>query len=299
MYQQRHELRLQGLSDEQIRSRVAQGRLRRLRHGLYGPPIDGTPEELHLEKVRATMRYLRPGACISHLSAAVVHGLPVPESALARVHIMRAAHQGGGKVRASLHLHRGRADEVMQSEFGPVTGLVQTAVDVARCLPAVHAVALLDVVLRRGIDRGELLDHLEQQRAPGNQSARMAIAFADGRSESVGESHSRWLMEELGLPRPEPQHEFRDGNGYFVARTDFWWEEFGVVGELDGMVKYGRLLRPGQRIDAVVLAEKHREEALRRCGIWVLRWVWADLDDRARFAQLIRRGLELGRVTRS
>ena len=34
-----------------------------------------------------------------------------------------------------------------------------------------------------------------------------------------------------------------------MARPDFWWEERGLAGEFDGMVKYGRLLRPGQSVE--------------------------------------------------
>ena len=52
-----------------------------------------------------------------------------------------------------------------------------------------------------------------------------------------------------------------------------------LLGEFDGRVKYGRLLRPGQTPGDVVWAEKLREDALRRTtGFGMERLVWADLD---------------------
>jgi hypothetical protein len=62
-----------------------------------------------------------------------------------------------------------------------------------------------------------------------------------------------------------------------MARSDFAWEEYRTIGEFDGKVKYGRLLRPGERIDDVVFAEKQREDAIRDQGRQVVRWLWDDL----------------------
>jgi hypothetical protein len=141
---------------------------------------------------------------------------------------------------------------------------------------------------------------LQAARRPGNVRAREVLRFADSRSESVAESHSRWLMAELGLPAPELQHVFHDAEDRFVARVDFWWPNFGLVGEVDGMAKYTDGAKPGKSPQQVVLAEKRREEALRRLGVWVIRWDWAILDDRAKFKQLISGGLAFaGRARRT
>ena len=61
-------------------------------------------------------------------------------------------------------------------------------------------------------------------------------------------------------------------------RCDFCWEEYATVGEFDGRVKYGRLLRPGQDPGDVVFAEKRREDELRDLGREVARWVWDELE---------------------
>jgi hypothetical protein len=104
-----------------------------------------------------------------------------------------------------------------------------------------------------------------------------AVRFADGRSESVGESRSRVLLHGLGLMPSTLQLEVCDSSGRLLGRTDFAWEDAGVVGEFDGRIKYGRLLRPGQEPGDAVFDEKLREDAIRDQDLGVVRWIWRDL----------------------
>jgi hypothetical protein len=76
-----------------------------------------------------------------------------------------------------------------------------------------------------------------------------------------------------------------------LGRCDFGWPERSAVGEFDGEVKFGRLLRPGQDPGKVVFEEKIREDALRAQGLNVVRWTWRELDDFAEAAVRIRRAL--------
>ncbi len=78
-------------------------------------------------------------------------------------------------------------------------------------------------------------------------------------------------------------------SGRRIGICDFGWEEHRVVGEFDGKVKYGRLLKPGQTPGDVVFAEKRREDAIRDEGWEVARWIWADLSVMAGIAQRITR----------
>jgi len=132
-----------------------------------------------------------------------------------------------------------------------------------------------DAALRSRLDRGELLRRVAAGR--GCRMAAAAIEFADARSESPGESLSRVRIHRAGLPAPIPQVELFDDFGNLVARVDLWWEAEGVVGEFDGMEKYGELLRPGQTAEDVFNAEKFREQALVAAGCKVIRWTWRDL----------------------
>lgn len=244
-----------------------------------------------LEAAAATMLQLRPGACLSHITAGVLHGLPVPAHLIGPVHITRPGRSG--KVRPGVHLHRTCVpeNELVETPLGPATSLARTMADLARSLAPAAAVACADVALKLGADRVEVLAILESG-ARGCVRAREVMRFADAASESVGESHSRWLMQSVGLPAPVLQQKFTNVAGDFVARTDFWWPAHRLVGEFDGKVKYGRLLKPGQTLADVIEAEQLREQALRRLGIWVVRWRWSDLDDPDAFRQIIATGMK-------
>lgn len=68
-----------------------------------------------------------------------------------------------------------------------------------------------------------------------------------------------------------------------------------MIGEFDGKVKYGRLLKPGETPGDTVFREKRREDALRELGYIVVRWIWDDLLHPARLVARVTRALELGR----
>jgi hypothetical protein len=64
------------------------------------------------------------------------------------------------------------------------------------------------------------------------------------------------------------------------------------VGEFDGRVKYGRLLRPGRSAEDVLFEEKLREDRIRDEDHGVVRWTWPDLRERYVLRDRIRRALE-------
>ena len=71
-----------------------------------------------------------------------------------------------------------------------VTSATRTVVDVARIVPFEQGVIVADAALRLGLTTHEqLAEQLKRsRRMPGARAAGRVIAFADGRSESVGES---------------------------------------------------------------------------------------------------------------
>jgi hypothetical protein len=89
-------------------------------------------------------------------------------------------------------------------------------------------------------------------------------------SQRAGTAHG-------GLARPEPQREIFGPDERLIARVDFYWEEQRTIGEFDGKIKYGRLLKPGKRIEDVIFEEKVRDDALPDLGLQVVRWLWSDL----------------------
>ena len=75
----------------------------------------------------------------------------------------------------------------------------------------------------------------------GRGRALDAILAMDERAESVGESRTRLLLDDLGLSH-DSQVVILDAHGRFVARVDFLVE--GVVLEFDGRLKYRRARDP-------------------------------------------------------
>jgi hypothetical protein len=172
-----------------------------------------------------------------------------------------------------------------------VTDVGRTTLDLARSLPYEAAVVTLDAALHEGLLPRELIEQrLFDIAGPrGSRHAARVVRFADSRSGSVGESRSRVVLAGLGLTPTALQYEVTTSAGEFVARTDFAWEEEGIVCEFDGRIKYGRLLRPGQVPGDAVFEEKRREDAIRDTGWEVVRWTWADLSVPANLAERLER----------
>ncbi len=259
---------------------VRRGELRRLQRGTYAHAPAELPSDAvarHRLAVLATIPGLRSPAVVSHLSAAVLHGLPVWGVPLDRVHVTRHPPASGSGSRR-LHQHVGRVpDEHLTLVDGlTATSFPRTVVDVARSAPFESAVVVADRALRTGgTTREDLVGCIaDMGRVPGIRAAARVVDFADPLSESVGESRSRVLIHRLGLTAPDLQVRVRRRDGSVMARCDFGWEEHRTVGEFDGRAEYGRLLRPGQEPGEVVF----REDELRDHRWQVARWTWDDLD---------------------
>ena len=249
---------------------VRHGDLVRVRRGAYlAGPLPTTPagvREQHRRLIHATLGQSGDRNVVSHMSAAVLHGLPIWSDQLERVQVIRD-RPGGGRSRRHVVV-RGMllADEDVEMVEGvATTTLARTVVDLACQLPMRRSVAIGDAALRTiaetdpGRDlRTELAEVLDRAtRRPGVPTARRAVAFFDPRSESPGESCSRVVMHERGLPPPELQYEIVDDNGLLVARCDFAWPE----------PAYGRRARrPGEVLRPVRGEHQrgpHRREAPR------------------------------------
>jgi hypothetical protein len=281
-----------GMNDAELARLVRRGELTRLQRGTYLPDLPADGAARHATVVRATVADLRTPGVVSHHSAAVAHGLPLWRVPLGRVHLIRRPPtSGSGTRRIHLHVARLPDDEVTFLEGLAVTDLTRTAVDLARTLPFEQAVVVADAALAtKETTRERLSACLDRMGAvPGVRRARRVVDFADGRSESVGESRSRVLVKRLGLPAPDLQVRLRSADGSEIARCDFGWREFRTVAEFDGRIKYGRLLRPGRQPGDVVFEEKVREDAIRDDGWKMARWIWRELDTPAVVGDRLRR----------
>ncbi|PWW21317.1 hypothetical protein JD79_00445 [Geodermatophilus normandii] len=147
----------------------------------------------------------------------------------------------------------------------------------------------VDAALASGhLSREDLTACLERMGpVPGSRRAARVTTFADGRSESVGESRSRVLLHRLGIPAPDLQVRLLRPNRSVIGRCDFGWREHRTVGEFDGRVEYRA--DEGRDPGDVVFREELREDEIRDAGWEVARWTWADLDTPSVVDRRIRR----------
>lgn len=286
-----------GLSPADIAARVKQGSLTRIRRGVYCRTESLGPEAEHLRLIRATLPDVHPDNVISHVSAALLHGLPVPRTQLGRVTMTRRT-SGHTDASPALLVRNTRLtnDEVTTIDGMLVTTLERTVSDVARISDYPWSVATCDAALALGLDRATLQAAVARHpRLHGLSRARHAVEFADRRSESPAESISRVQFARHGIPPPELQFEVIDDAGVVVATSDFAWPEWGLVGEVDGKWKYGQLLKPGRSSEDAIMQEKRREEEIRLAGYWIVRWDWEIANNGAALSARIRKAMEVAR----
>lgn len=291
---------VEGYTDAELARMVRRKELSRLQRGTYAAgsavlPVDAASR--HALLVLATVGGLRTPAIVGHQSAAVLHGLPVWGLRLDRVHILRPPPpRGTGSSRLHLHVAQVPDDQVVLLDGVGATDVTRTIVDVARTVPFEAAVVVADWALhRRTTSRTRLAECLGRMGpVPGSRAAARVIAFADPLCESVGESRSRVLMHRLRLPTPDLQVRVLRRDRSAIGRCDFGWQEHRTLGEFDGRIKYGRLLRPGQSPGDAVFEEKRREDELRDHRWEVARWIWDDLDHPSTVEQRIRRAFARG-----
>lgn len=184
--------------------------------------------------------------------------------------------------------------EVVELDGVRLTGVVDTLLDLAIEASFATAVAALDFALRAGMVSKEQLRVALAARGGIRAYRRVerVLDFATALSGSPGESLSRVTIHELGFPVPILQHPFSDALGH-IGDVDFWWPEFELMGEFDGLVKYTRdEYRKGRSIEEIVFAEKVREDRLRAPGRRMARWLWATaLNPRMLYARLAAAGL--------
>jgi hypothetical protein len=269
----RADARAAGYTDEEVRARLADGRWVRLRRGAYATAksfggLDARGR--HLLRASAALACLGVPAVASHRTAALALGLPLLGEVPRRVEVTSPTSRSRRTPDLVVHPAPLPAGEVARTAGLSHTGAARTAVDLARVLPFHESVMLLDHCLHHHLaGRADLEAVLAGQRSRwGAPRAQRALAFADPRSESPGESLSRVAIAAAGLPRPVLQAWVGDGHDV-VGRVDFLFEGQRTVGEFDGLGKYA------DRRDLV--AEKRREDRLRDLGFEVVRWVWSDV----------------------
>jgi len=300
----RHEALAFGFDDRWLSRGVKRGVLVRLRQGCYVPAeiwqATATTEQLVI-RTQAVMRVAEGPVAGSHHSSCAMHEIDLWGVDTGRAHVVRL-DGGAGRVDADATHHEGLCTD---QDLVVVRGLRATrpgrAVLESASLSGVErGLVTADSALRLKLTSSDDLRRQQQLmlRWPNAQALRLVATLADGRSGSVGESRSRYMMWAHGLPMPTLQYKVRDG-GTLVGICDFCWPELGLLGEFDGRVKYGRLLKPDQEPGDAVFDEKVREDLLREItGFGMVRWTWPELAAPRVTCERIRRAMRRSAAVR-
>lgn len=267
-----------GISRSDLVRLVAVGDLVKIRYGLYATAAEAKaaatdPARAHALEVAGVTG--RSGGVVSHQSAAILRGLsllkkPPDGSVTLTVPPGRRIGSYGkaGVIRHSAELPGSQVTEL----FGlPVTTGARTVVDIARTSPFMEGVVVADSAIHQlKANKTELRRVISGCAGwPGIGRAREVVDFASGLAESVFESCARVVFKDHGLPPPELQVSLTGTDGGTVARVDFFWPQYRVVAESDGLLKYADGM--------AAIAELRRDRLLREAGFEVVHFTWQEL----------------------
>lgn len=227
-------------------------------------------------------------------SAALAYDMPVPFSQMGDVHVATSRSRRNRSTKDAVFHAMPEGDPVFSVSGVKVVSYERALLDCMRTSAFGRALAFADAALRSGRTREKLLSYFQKEGRgySGVLRAAKVLLYADGRSESAGESMARASMIELGFSLPDLQVPFRrplDRKRFY--RVDFlWMREDGVrvIGEFDGRGKYEDAALRGDRSAVRILEEERkRESRLTIYGMPIVRFSYRDIANKARFSRLL------------
>jgi hypothetical protein len=292
-----------GYSDDELQVWLRGGVIARIRHGAYTfTDVWANADEVERHRLRAhaVLRSHGTRIALSHTSAAVEHGLRLYDSDLRRIHVT-CLDRPIARTTKDVVYHQGTCsdDDLVQVGSQLVVAPVRAGLEAASLTHRPGGLVILDSVIDLALGTLDEI-HLAYERMagwPNSRKLQITVRLTRQGANSAGESLGRHLMWTQHLPEPQLQFEVRDQWGRLLGVTDFAWPEYGLLGEFDGMIKYGRLLKDGETPGDAVVREKKREDALREETGWLMvRLIWAELFQPGATGAKIRRQLERGRA---
>lgn len=227
-----------------------------------------------------------PPEVFSHISAALIHNLPISHPVTHQVEVVRP---GTNRKFKSIHV---RGNLIPKEHRATINGaevstLERTLIDVARSYNLDVSVPMIDDALHRKLTtrekiRATLAQCLEKRNAA---KVRLAIDLADSRRESPAEAVAAVRFYEHGITGLEPQVTFRADSVNREIRVDFCHRRARLIIEIDGIGKlYLGSGVPRQELEE----ERRREQWLRDEGWQVIRISWKELFQEAKFYDILR-----------
>lgn len=292
------DIRSAGLT-AQLQHAVRDGTAARVRHGVYrlrsdvptGLAPGDASAEAHRAKVHAIARTWS-APVFTGWSAAALLGLPILGGWPEEVVVMsRDAH---GHRRAGVVAIARRHEVGTELVDGlRVTPTEFTLIQLCRTAPFMDALVAVEAALRADrFSRAEPMTTLDRLRDEhvrllpyrGSRKTEAVLDRAHERSDSPLETLSMLVFEEAGFMEPVQQHRIWLPEIGRHAELDFFWPEVGAAAEADGRGKYrssaatsGSGSGADEASARLVIAEKDRENAIRRQVRAFDRWDWADV----------------------
>lgn len=245
---------------------VTQRRLRGddLSAPFYAVRSVGTPSSLD-ERCAAYLPRMRAGNAFSHVTAAALWGVPLPETTSHTAVHVSCPFPGRAPSGRGVVGHRWRLDGSDVGMIGalPVTSPSITWVQLSASMSWTELVVTADYfVTGRPFDNilplASLDDLRGAHRAAGDSrgavARRRALEFASDGPFSRPESQVGILFRLGGLPQPLVNSAVHDSRGSFLALPDAIWEEYRVAFEYEGdhHRRQGQFRRDVQRVERLV-----------------------------------------------
>jgi hypothetical protein len=290
-----------GISIGRLRAACDRGMVIRLSHGVYA--VDGgsvaDQELLHIRHALTGLDDVR--VAVTGRAGAELHRLPFIQPSGRNdtrrgvevlIHADDAARHGRLATGVILRPWEPWPNDVTTAMDFPVVAVLHAAIDTVRmglrpwhrlraeALPLPEALVVLDAATMRAgaTDTAQAMRLIEAIRprfwhCTGIASVDLAAPHVNPLSESPLESWSRGYMIEYGVPMPLIQQTVTGADGADY-RVDFCWPDYKIIGEADGLTKYGDTpaeVREAKR------REQARQRALEAAGWIVVRWTWDEL----------------------
>lgn len=254
-----------GSSAFDVQQQLRRGELVRLCRGVYTRREDIPSGEKERHRLWVLGHALRSDYAVSHVSAAVLHGLPMGGADLREVHVTRIGH-GGQRHVSGRRVHSSPLDPRWCTVVDGVlvTTVARTLADLSKVEPLEVAVSAADAALfLKKCTREDLNTALvELKFHAGGPRARRAMALVDGRSESPGETRASY-----STPGPFPRPSSRSLSSTSTADSsggqtaDIPSKE--CSGSTTGRPRYGA---PQARTDHTRRAARREEARVRHHG---------------------------------
>jgi very-short-patch-repair endonuclease len=250
-----------GLSHDAIRHRCRNGRLHRLRRGLY---LVGHRAEPSGARQMAAVLLCGPNAVLSHPSAAAWWGM-AEERRGDPVHVTVAGRNAGSKPGVRVHRVTDLTRGDVRTRHGlPLTSPSRTLLDLAsegdgRALER----ALDEALALRLVRERDLVHAVERRRGrPGTARLRELLDDAPGTTRTRAESEERFLALVRRAELPAPELNVMVGS----YEIDALWREQGLAVEIDSRRHHGG----GQAFER----DRIRDANLDDAGLRIRRFTW-------------------------